>query len=131
MRHGAAVLRGEEMVGFDKTITLYRRDKGWTATVLRGVSLRFTAAHKSVERSQRAYSQAGLEPQRELKVLLPAAILDEDFSVQAGDVLLIGEGEKQLTSPSELFRQGREAAVLCSVCDRREQRLPYVLLEGR
>ena len=46
-------------------------------------------------------------------------------------VLLIGEGEKQLTSPSELFRQGREAAVLCSVCDRREQRLPYVLLEGR
>ena len=119
------------MVGFDKTITLYRRDKGWTATVLRGVSLRFTAAHRSGERSQRAYSQAGLEPQRELKVLLPAAILDEDFSVQAGDVLLIGEGEKQLTSPSELFRQGREAAVLCSVCDRREQRLPYVLLEGR
>ncbi len=131
MRHGTAVLRGEEMVGFDKTITLYRRDKGWTATVLRGVSLRFTAAHKSVERSQRVYSQAGLEPQRELRVLLPAAILDEDFSVQAGDVLLIGEGEKQLTSPSELFRQGREAAVLCSVCDRREQRLPYVLLEGR
>ena len=119
------------MVGFDKTVTLYRRDSGWTATVLKGVSLRFTAGHKSLERSQRAYSQAGVLPKRELKILLPAALLDEDFSVEAGDIVLLGEGEKQLESPSELYRQGRQAAVICSVCDRREQRLPYILLEGR
>ena len=119
------------MVGFDKTVTLYRRDKGWTATVLKGVSLRFTAGHKSLERSQRAYSQAGTAHKRELKILLPAALLDEDFSVAAGDIVLLGEGEKQLESPSELYRQGGQAAVICSVCDRREQRLPYILLEGR
>ena len=102
------------MVGFDKTVTLYRRDTGWTATVLKGVSLRFTAGHKSLERSQRAYSQAGVLPKRELKILLPAALLDEDFSVAAGDIVLLGEGEKQLESPSELYRQGRQAAVICS-----------------
>ena len=119
------------MVGFDKTVTLYRRDKGWTATVFRGVSLRFTASHKSVERAQRSYGEAGIAPRRELKVLLPAALLDEEFSVAAGDVLLIGEGPAELDSPSELYRQGREAAVIFSVSDRREQHLPYLLLEGR
>lgn len=118
------------MVGFDKTITLYRRDHGWTATPLSGVSLRFTAAHKSVERSQRSYGEAGISPRREVKILLPAALM-EGLAVQAGDVVLLGSGPEQLTSPSELYRQGREAAVIYSVTDRRERRLPYVLLEGR
>lgn len=118
------------MVGFDKTITLYRRDQGWTATVLKGVSLRFTASHKSVERAQRSHSEAGISPRRELRVLLPAALMGE-LTVKAGDVVLCGEGPKHIESPSELHRQGREAAVLFAVTDRRESRLPYVLLEGR
>ena len=121
----------KNFLGFDKTVTLYRRDNGWTATVLKGVSLRFSASHKSVERAQRSYGEAGIAPRRELKVLLPAAILDGDFSVKMGDVLLIGEGPEQLDSPSELYRQGRGAAVIFSVTDRREQHLPYLLLEGR
>lgn len=119
------------MVGFDKTITLYRRDHGWTATPLSGVSLRFTAAHKSVERAQRSHSEAGISSRRELKILLPAALMEGGLTVQAGDVVLLGSGPEQLASPSELYRQGREAAVIFSVTDRRERRLPYVLLEGR
>lgn len=119
------------MVGFDKTVTLYRRSDGWTAELLQGVSLRYTSSHKKLEPAQRSRVQAGLSPQRELRVLLPAALLREDFSVEPGDLILIGEGAGKLESPSELYRQGREAAVVFSVSDRRERQLPYLLLEGR
>ena len=124
---------GEEVLktGFDKTVTLYRRKNGWTAVPLKGVSLRCTCSQKALERAQRSHVQAGVSPRRELRVLVPESLLNENFCAEPGDLLLIGEGADRLESPSDLQRQGREAAVIFAVTDRRERRLPYLLLEGR
>ena len=63
--------------------------------------------------------------------MIPKAAMPVDMTVEPGDLILLGEGPKKLTSPSELKELGKKFLRVQSVEDHRQDEiLPHLAVIG-
>ncbi len=125
---------GETVVGMTKTVTWYCQASGWKAIKLEGVSVVYGHSRVSVDKRNqtgRRYLDIGESREKNGKIVIPKSVLDVEFIIEPGDLILIGEGPKKLKTPSELKQKGWNFLRVQSVEDhRRDEILPHIVVTG-
>jgi len=105
----------------DKRVTLYRKAEDWKALYLEGVSLTYGQSRMlrdSRDKTRRHRADTGVQTEKVAEVKIPKEVLDKNTSLDVGDILLLGKGPKQLSSPSQPRKEGWEYFVVQQVEDR-------------
>lgn len=109
------------MLACDKAVTVVRYDgEAYTCTAIRGVSW--------FEKLQVAVQDKGLAAADTVTVRIPAAQLPEGFLPRAGDVVVLGAVEEEITKPADLAPYRRFTAF--GIGDNRRGRLAHVVVTG-
>lgn len=113
---------------------LYCQREQWKGVKLEGVSV--SGGHSRTVTEQRnhvnrRYMHQGEREEKSWKVIIPMAVISEKATVEAGDLVVFGNGPEKLESASQPARSGWNYMRVKAVEDRRwDKILPHIAVTG-